>query len=259
MFPHVLVVWPLRLEFLATFAPHFARPRLLIASRLHGGAISGKLVMVSLLRDVTWWWSWRVVSQYGITHIYMSPVPGPPHPPLPPQWYPPPLLTPPTPPKPSICMLFAHIHTHIYSPFHPSNLASLRYLQHLRATTTPPTPPKPSICMYLHVICTYTYTYTHIYSPFHPSNLASLRYLQHLRATTSSTELLYLYISIITFFRTAYSVPRTWFTTYLLPMDYAKLTYANLDICTVEKQYMTWHLLSNMCSIEGQDWSACAP
>ena len=35
-------------------------------------------------------------------------------PPLPPQWYPPPLLTPPTPPKPSICMLFAHIHTHIH-------------------------------------------------------------------------------------------------------------------------------------------------
>ena len=34
--------------------------------------------------------------------------------PTPPQWYPPPLLTPPTPPKPSICMLFAHIHTHIH-------------------------------------------------------------------------------------------------------------------------------------------------
>ena len=46
--------------------------------------------------------------------VYMSPVPGPPHPPLPPQWYPPPLLTSPTPPKPSICMLFAHIHTHIH-------------------------------------------------------------------------------------------------------------------------------------------------
>ena len=87
-------------------------------------------------------------------YIYMSPVPGPPHPPLsPPNGIPPPLLTPPTPPKPSICMLFAHIHT-----------------------------------------------YTHIYSPFHPSNLASLRYLQHLRATTSSTDLVYLYISIITFF-----------------------------------------------------------
>ena len=51
--PHVLVVWPLRLDFLATFAPHFARPRLPIASRLHGGAIQGKLVMVSLLRDMT--------------------------------------------------------------------------------------------------------------------------------------------------------------------------------------------------------------
>ena len=52
---------------------------------------------------------------YIYIYIYMSPVPGPPHPPpSPPQWYPPPLLTPPTPPKPSICMLFAHIHTHIH-------------------------------------------------------------------------------------------------------------------------------------------------
>ena len=97
----------------------------------------------------------------------------------------------------------------------------------------PPTPPKPSICMlFAHI---HTHIHIYIYFPFHPSNLASLRYLQHLRATTSSTDLVYLYISIITFFRTAYSVPRTWFTTYLLPMDYAKLTYANLDICTVEK------------------------
>ena len=127
----------------------------------------------------------------------MSPVPGPPHPPLPPQWYPPPLLTPPT-------------------PTPPQNLVFACYLH-----------------IYIHI-----YTYIYIYFPFHPSNLASLRYLQHLRATTSSTDLVYLYISIITFFRTAYSVPRTWFTTYLLPMDYAKLTYANLDICTVEKQYV---------------------
>ena len=29
----------------------------------------------------------------------MSPVPGPPHPPLPPQWYPPPTPKPPHPPK----------------------------------------------------------------------------------------------------------------------------------------------------------------
>ena len=63
-----------------------------------------------------------------------------------------------------------------------------------------PNPPHPPKTKYLHVICTYTYTYTHIYSPFHASNLASLRYLQHLRATTSSTDLVYLYISIITFF-----------------------------------------------------------
>ena len=27
--------------------------------------------MVSLLRDMTWWWSWRVVNQYGVTHIYI--------------------------------------------------------------------------------------------------------------------------------------------------------------------------------------------
>ena len=102
--------------------------------------------------------------------------------------------------------------------------------------TPPPPPPPPQnlvFACYLHI---YIHIYTYKYCPFHPSNLASLRYLQHLRATTSSTDLVYLYISIITFFRTAYSVPRTWFTTYLLPMDYAKLTYANLDICAVEKQ-----------------------
>ena len=54
-----------------------------------------------------------VEMEHSCDLIYMSPVPGPAHPPLPPQWYPPPLLTPP-PPKPSICMLFAHIHTHIH-------------------------------------------------------------------------------------------------------------------------------------------------
>ena len=91
-------------------------------------------------------------TEYILIRIYEARSPAPPHPP--PNGIPPPLLTPPTPPKPSI----------------------------------------------LHVICTYTYTYTHIYSPFHPSNLASLRSLQHLRATTSSTDLVYLYISIITFF-----------------------------------------------------------
>ena len=46
--------------------------------------------------------------------LYMSPVPGPHTPPSPPNGIPPPLLTPPIPPKPSICMLFAHIHTHIH-------------------------------------------------------------------------------------------------------------------------------------------------
>ena len=51
------------------------------------------------------------ICTYNVYNVYIwarSPDP------LPPQWYPPPLLTPPTPPKPSICMLFAHIHTHIH-------------------------------------------------------------------------------------------------------------------------------------------------
>ena len=64
-------------------------------------------------------------------------------------------------------------------------------------TPTPPPPPQNLVfACYLHI---YIHIYN-IYSPFHPSNLASLRYLQHLRATTSSTDLVYLYISIITFF-----------------------------------------------------------
>ena len=40
--------------------------------------------------------------------------PDPHTPPSPPNGIPPPLLTLPTPPKPSICMFFAHIHTHIH-------------------------------------------------------------------------------------------------------------------------------------------------
>ena len=90
---------------------------------------------------------------YTHTHYICEPGPRTPTPPSPPMVSPP-LLTPPPAPKPSICMLFAHIHTHI-----------------------------------------------HIYTSLStPPNLASLRYLQHLRATTSSTDLVYLYISIITFF-----------------------------------------------------------
>ena len=50
-----------------------------------------------------------------VCNIYEPGPRTPTPPPPPPQWYPPPLLTPPTPPpKPSICMLFAHIHTHIH-------------------------------------------------------------------------------------------------------------------------------------------------
>ena len=54
----------------------------------------------------------------------MSPVPGPPHPPLPPQWYPPPLLTPP-PPQNLVFACYLHIYIHIYTyilpfpPLHP--------------------------------------------------------------------------------------------------------------------------------------------
>ena len=57
------------------------------------------------------------IYMYTYIYIYSIYEPGPrtpTPPPSPPQWYPPPLLTPPTPPKPSICMLFAHIHTHIH-------------------------------------------------------------------------------------------------------------------------------------------------
>ena len=52
--------------------------------------------------------------QYICVHVYMSPVPGPPHPPPPPPMVSPPTPNPATPQKPSICMLFAHIHTHIH-------------------------------------------------------------------------------------------------------------------------------------------------
>ena len=55
------------------------------------------------------------IYMYIYMYIYICIYePGPRTPTPPPQWYPPPLLTPPTPPKPSICMLFAHIHTHIH-------------------------------------------------------------------------------------------------------------------------------------------------
>ena len=45
------------------------------------------------------------------TYIYIHCISPPPSPP---NGIPPPLLTLPTPPKPSICMFFAHIHTHIH-------------------------------------------------------------------------------------------------------------------------------------------------
>ena len=124
----------------------------------------------------------------------MSPVPGPPHPP--PNGIPPPLLTPP-PPQNLVFACYLHIYIHIYTyilPFPPLQPRISTLFAALESHDHPPTPPKPSICtLFAHI-------HTHIYSPFHPSNLASLRYLQHLRATTSSTDLVYLYISIITFF-----------------------------------------------------------
>ena len=54
----------------------------------------------------------------------MSPVPGPPHPPLPPQWYPPPTPNPPT-PQNLVFACYLHIYIHIYTyilpfpPLHP--------------------------------------------------------------------------------------------------------------------------------------------
>ena len=116
--------------------------------------------------------------------------PGPRTPHLrPPQWYPPPLLIPPT-LQNLVFACYLHIYIHRYTYILPF----------------PPLQPRIS------VIC----------STWEPRP----------RQRTLSTCI---FLSE-PFFRTAYSVPRTWFTTYLLPMDYAELTYANLDICTVEKQ-----------------------
>ena len=71
--------------------------------------------MKSFSDSPSWTWS-QICWIYIYIYIYIyEPGPRTPTPPPPPQWYPPPpLLTPPTPPKPSICMLFAHIHTHIH-------------------------------------------------------------------------------------------------------------------------------------------------
>ena len=63
------------------------------------------------------------ISTTGVC-VYMSPVPGPPHPPLPPQWYPPPTPNPPT-PQNLVFACYLHIYIHIYTyilpfpPFHP--------------------------------------------------------------------------------------------------------------------------------------------
>ena len=112
----------------------------------------------------------------------------------------PPTPNPPTPPKPSICMLFAHIHTHIHI-YTPLSTPPTSHLYVICSTWEPrPPPPPPQNLVFARYLHIYIHIYTYIYSPFHPSNLASLRYLQHLRATTSSTDLVYLYISIITFF-----------------------------------------------------------
>ena len=83
--------------------------------------------------------------------IYMSPVPGPPHPP--PNGIPPPLLTPPT----------------------PQNLVFACYLH-----------------IYIHI-----YTYILPFPPLQP-RISTL--FAALETTTSSTDFVYLYISIITFF-----------------------------------------------------------
>lgn len=73
------------------------------------GIFNDSNVWSCFLMTVSWTSGCSVVTLYK--YIYE---PGP-QTPTPPQWYPPPpLLTPPTPPKPSICMLFAHIHTHIH-------------------------------------------------------------------------------------------------------------------------------------------------
>ena len=99
---------------------------------------------------------------------------------------------------------------------------------------TPPTPPQNLVfACYLHIYI-HIYTYILPFPPLQPRISTLFAALESHDLVNGPCLPVYFYHNL--FFRTAYSVPRTWFTTYLLPMDYAKLTYANLDICTVEKQ-----------------------
>ena len=98
----------------------------------------------------------------------------------------------------------------------------------------PPHPPQNLVfACYLHIYI-HIYTYILPFPPLQPRISTLFAALESHDLVNGPCLPVYFYHNL--FFRTAYSVPRTWFTTYLLPMDYAKLTYANLDICTVEKQ-----------------------
>ena len=99
-------------------------------------------------------------------------------------------------------------------------------------TPNPPTPPQNLVfACYLHIYI-HIYTYILPFPPLQPRISTLFAALESHDLVNGPCLPVYFYHNL--FFRTAYSVPRTWFTTYLLPMDYAKLTYANLDICTVE-------------------------
>ena len=101
-------------------------------------------------------------------------------------------------------------------------------------TPNPPHPPQNLVfACYLHIYI-HIYTYILPFPPLQPRISTLFAALESHDLVNGPCLPVYFYHNL--FFRTAYSVPRTWFTTYLLPMDYAKLTYANLDICTVEKQ-----------------------
>ena len=101
-------------------------------------------------------------------------------------------------------------------------------------TPNPPPPPQNLVfACYLHIYI-HIYTYILPFPPLQPRISTLFAALESHDLVNGPCLPVYFYHNL--FFRTAYSVPRTWFTTYLLPMDYAKLTYANLDICTVEKQ-----------------------
>ena len=143
--------------------------------------------------------------------------------------------------------IYSQFHAFIYQDFIHVYIYIYIYEPGPRTPTPPPSPPMVSpptpnpphppqnlvFACYLHIYI-HIYTYILPFPPLQPRISTLFAALESHDLVNGPCLPVYFYHNL--FFRTAYSVPRTWFTTYLLPMDYAKLTYANLDICTVEKQ-----------------------